>query len=116
MAFLYMGLAVHLLEEGCTFPASYPPTPHLIASTGAILCYTTNGTTPATNGSTGCTTGTLYSAAVSVAASETLKAVAGGTGFLDSSVSSAAYTINGAAIPPSAFSGVSSFSGSSSIH
>ena len=64
------------------------------SSGGAIICYTITGTTPATNGSTGCTTGTLYSTAVSVPVSETLKAVAGGTGFIDSSVGSAAYVIN----------------------
>jgi Glycosyl hydrolases family 16/Chitobiase/beta-hexosaminidase C-terminal domain len=59
----------------------------------AIICYTTNGTTPATNGTTGCTTGTKYTTAVSVATSETLKAVAGGTGFADSPVGSAVYVI-----------------------
>ena len=64
------------------------------SSGGAIICFTTTGSTPATNGSTGCTTGTLYSAAVSVPVSETVKAVAGGTGFLDSGVGSAAYVIN----------------------
>jgi hypothetical protein len=63
-------------------------------SSGAILCYTTNGATPATNGATGCTTGTLYSGAVAVATSQTVKAVAGGTGYTDSSVGSAAYVIN----------------------
>lgn len=61
-------------------------------SSGAIICYNTTGS-PATNGTTGCSTGTLYSGAVSVASSETLFAAAGGTGFTDSSVGSAAYTI-----------------------
>jgi hypothetical protein len=69
------------------------------SSGGAIMCYTTNGSTPATNGTTGCTTGTLFSGAISVAASETIKAVAGGTGYLDSSVGSAAYTITTTATP-----------------
>ena len=64
------------------------------SSSGAVICYTSNGSTPATNGSTGCTTGTLYSSAVSVSTSETVKAIAGGTGYPDSSVGSAAYTIN----------------------
>jgi hypothetical protein len=63
-------------------------------ASGGVICYTTNGTTPATNGSSGCTTGTLYTTAVSVATSETVKAIAGGTGFLDGSVGSAAYVIN----------------------
>ena len=61
-------------------------------SAGAIICYNTTGA-PSTNGSTGCNVGTLYSGAVSVAASETLYAVAGGTGYSDSSVGSAVYSI-----------------------
>jgi hypothetical protein len=69
------------------------------SSSGAIMCYTTNGATPATNGTTGCATGTLYSSAISVAASETIKAVAGGTGYTDSAVGSAAYTITTTAAP-----------------
>lgn len=67
------------------------------SSFGAVICYTTNGATPATNGGTGCNTGTLYSSTVSVATSETLKAVAGGTGYSDSSVSSASYVVSSSA-------------------
>jgi hypothetical protein len=63
------------------------------SSGSAIICYNTTGS-PATNGSTGCTTGTLYTGLVSVSSSETLYAVAGGTGYTDSSVGSAAYVIN----------------------
>jgi hypothetical protein len=65
----------------------------LTAVHGGVICYNTTGS-PATNGSTGCTTGTLYSAPVTVSSNETLYAVAGGTGFTDSAVNSAAYTIN----------------------
>lgn len=61
-------------------------------SSGAIICYSAT-TTPATNGTTGCTTGTLYTGPVSVPSSETLHAVAGGTGFSDSSPGTAAYVI-----------------------
>lgn len=61
-------------------------------SAGAIICYNTTGS-PATNGTTGCSAGTLYSGPVSVASNETLFAVAGGTGFSDSSIGSAAYVI-----------------------
>jgi hypothetical protein len=64
------------------------------ASTGGVICYNTTGS-PATNGTTGCTTGTLYTGTVSVASTETLYAVAGGTGYMDSAVGSAAYTISG---------------------
>jgi hypothetical protein len=62
------------------------------SSSGAIICYNTTGS-PATDGTTGCTTGTLYTSPVTVSASETLYAVAGGTGYTDSAVGSAAYTI-----------------------
>jgi hypothetical protein len=65
----------------------------LSTTAGTVICYNTTGS-PATNGSTGCTSGTQYTGPVSVPSSETLYAVAGGTGYTDSSVSSAAYTIN----------------------
>jgi hypothetical protein len=58
------------------------------------MCYTTDGTTPVTNTTTGCTHGTLYGGAIAVSSSETIKGVAGGTGYTDSTVGSAAYTIN----------------------
>jgi hypothetical protein len=67
---------------------------------GAIKCYTTNGSAPATNGSTGCSAGSLYSSPVTVSASLTLKAVAGGTGLTDSVIGSAAYTIQTALAAP----------------
>lgn len=60
---------------------------------GATLCYTIDGTTPTANGSGTCTHGTTYSVAVSVAVSLTLKAVGSESGFTDSTVGSATYTI-----------------------
>ncbi len=65
------------------------------SSAGAIKCYTVNGMNPQTNGTSGCLVGTLYSAPVSIAATTTLKAVAGGTGFSDSAVTSGLYIITG---------------------
>lgn len=70
-------------------------------SSGTVICYTTNGTTPATNGTTGCTTGTKFVSAVSVGVNETIKAIAGGTGLVDSTVGSAVYVINTVATPAS---------------
>ena len=58
-----------------------------------VMCYTTNGITPATNGASGCTTGTVYTTTISVSSTETIKAIAGGTGWTDSSVASGLYTI-----------------------
>jgi len=57
------------------------------ASSGISIRYTTDGSTP------GETTGTLYAGAVSISSTTTLKAIAYGTGFTDSSVSSVTYTI-----------------------
>lgn len=71
------------------------------ASAGAIMCWTLDGSTPATNGTTGCANGTLYSGAISISVSETLKVVGGGTGYLDGSVVSYAYVISGGATVPS---------------
>ena len=65
----------------------------LNAAQGGVICYNTTGS-PATNGSTGCTTGTKYTGPVTVSSNETLYAIAGGTGFTDSAVGSAAYVIN----------------------
>jgi len=78
----------------CT-PTSGTPTLSVTCSlgaTGSVMCYSTS-TTPATNGSTGCTTGTLYSTAISVTVNPTtLKVIAGGTGYTDSAVASYTYT------------------------
>jgi hypothetical protein len=66
-------------------------------SPGAILCYNFTGA-PATNGATGCAVGsTLYTTPVYVNVTETLYAVAGGTGYIDSSVGSASYVLQGSA-------------------
>jgi hypothetical protein len=58
------------------------------ATTGASIRYTTNGTTPTA------TTGTLYSAPVSISATTTLRAIAYKSGMTDSSVTVATYTIS----------------------
>lgn len=83
------------------------------SSAGAAMCYTTDGSSPSTNGSSGCAHGTLYSSAIVVSASETVKAVAGGTGYTDSSVGSATYTIK--ATTPSFSPGAGTYSGSQSV-
>jgi hypothetical protein len=69
------------------------------ASSGAVICYNTTGS-PVTNGSSGCATGTLYAGPVTISSSETLYAVAGGTGYKDSSVGSASYVIQSSVATP----------------
>jgi hypothetical protein len=46
-------------------------------NSSAIVCYTTNGTTPTVTSAASCGNGTLYTTALSVSASETITAVAG---------------------------------------
>src|SRR6266404_826592 len=67
------------------------------ATTGATIFYTIDGTTPATSvgGSTA-----QYSSAISVTASETIKAIATAPGYSASAVASATYTIQSQAAAP----------------
>jgi hypothetical protein len=58
------------------------------ATPGAAIRYTTNGTSPTS------TSGTLYTGPISVAVTETVKAIAYEGGLSDSAVSTAAYTIS----------------------
>ncbi len=62
------------------------------ASSGSVICYNTTGN-PKPNGSTGCTSGTLYTGPVTISSSQTLYAVAGGSGYGNSPVASANYVI-----------------------
>ena len=57
------------------------------STSGATIYYTTNGTTPTTSS-------TKYTAPITVSSTETVKAIAVATGFSQSAVGSAAYTIN----------------------
>ena len=66
------------------------------ATTGATIYYTTNGTTPTTSSS-------VYSAPITVSATETLKAIAVESGYTNSQAASASYTIS-AGLPAPTFS------------
>jgi Chitobiase/beta-hexosaminidase C-terminal domain len=72
------------------------------ASSGAIMCYTTNGATPVTNGGSACSVGTLYATSILVSGSETVTIVAGGAGFSDSSAAVYTYIIQPAISAPAA--------------
>ena len=58
------------------------------ATSGATIRYTTNGTNPTA------TTGTVYSGAITVSSTQTIKAIAYKSCYNNSSVATAAYTIN----------------------
>jgi N-acetylneuraminic acid mutarotase len=60
---------------------------------GAIIYYTTNETTPTTGSS-------VYSSAITVSSTETIEAIAAATGYTNSAVASAAYTISPLAATP----------------
>ena len=91
-----------------------PQTIAIAATTGSVICYNTTGS-PATDGASGCTSGTLYTGPVSVATSQTLYAVSGGTSYSDSTVGTAAYTINGPASTPVFSPGSGAYAGSQNV-
>jgi hypothetical protein len=63
------------------------------ATAGAIIYYTTNGSTPTASSNT-------YSSAISVTAAETIKAIAVASGYSNSAVASASYTFTLSAATP----------------
>ena len=63
------------------------------ATGGATICFTSDGSEPTADGNGACTHGITYTAAVVVASSATVKAIASAAGYSDSAVASAAYTI-----------------------
>jgi len=67
------------------------------STAGTTIYYTTNGTTPTTSSS-------IYSGSITVSASETLEAIAVETGYTNSPVTTATYTIAPAALPAPTFS------------
>jgi Chitobiase/beta-hexosaminidase C-terminal domain len=64
------------------------------STSGATICFTTDGSTPTANGAGVCTHGSTYSASIAVPVSMTVKAIASETGYTDSAAASAVFTIN----------------------
>lgn len=60
----------------------------------SILCYSTDGSTPACDATPSCTTGNLYSSAVNIAATATLRAIGCRSGYTNSTVTAGTYTID----------------------
>jgi hypothetical protein len=89
---------------------TYPSPQSVTISTstaGATKCYTADGTNPTANGAGTCTHGTTYSSPVSVAGTETLKAIGSKSGDTDSLVGTAGYILQGSAptFSPASYTG-----------
>lgn len=64
------------------------------ATSGAVYCFTTDGSTPTTNGGGICTHGATYSGPITVALSLTLKVIGTKSGSTDSGILTSPYIIN----------------------
>ena len=75
-----------------------------------VVCYTTNGTTPATNGDGAtCATGTAFTtstANVTVSSTQTIKAIAGTSTVADSQINQQPFTVTGGPPPPAPGTGL----------
>ena len=86
-AYTFAALAPVFTPKAGTFTSAQSVT-MTDATPGAVIYYTTDGTAPSTSSN-------LYRGAVSVATTETLKAIAVAKGYSNSAVATAAYTISG---------------------
>lgn len=116
--------AVYTINGGAVAPTASPtagaygPTQNVVLSSGtsgAHICFTTDGTTPTGDGAGNCTHGTQYTTAVSVSVSLTLKAMTTKLGWIDSGVSSFVYTINGSVATPTYLPVAGTYSVSQSV-
>ena len=84
------------------------------ASSGVLLCYTTDGSDPTCDTTPTCTTGAAYAAAIPVSATTTLKAIACKAGTASSSIRTGLYTIDTTA--PGAVASLNAVAGDTQIN
>jgi hypothetical protein len=84
-------------------------------TSGATICWTNDGSTPAASTPGTCSHGTTYSGPISVPASITLKALATKSGDVNSGVVTSAYVITAPATPKVTISGTATISGGATI-
>lgn len=108
------GVAVPLILPN---PGPYT-TPQTITitttTTGATICYTTDGSTPTANGAGTCTHGTTYSTGFSLTVPGTVKAIGSKSGLADSGVATNGYTLVGPGVP-TGIQGGGSITGGASV-
>jgi hypothetical protein len=111
-----LATAVYTIETQVTAPSFFPAagsfsTPQTVTlsttTPGATIYYTT-GSTPPTKSST------LYTGPITVSSSQAIQAIAAESGYFDSNVSSATYTLVGVGNPAPVISSVSPNSGTQS--
>ena len=101
---IYTPATVTTAAAGTTASPVFNPAPGMFgtdqnltmtsATSSALICYTSNGATPACNATPVCTTGLEYSIAVIVSSTATYKAIACKSGYTNSAETSGSYTID----------------------
>jgi hypothetical protein len=104
-----IGSAAYVINGTVATPTFSPVAGTYIAAQTVTISSTTSGTTIyyTTNGTTPTTSSTQYTAPITVSVSETVKALAVKTGYTNSAIGSAAYTIN----PPPAITTIAGVQG-----
>ncbi len=85
------------------------------SSSGAVICYTTDGSTPTATTPGTCTHGTKYSAAFNVSSTTTVNAIATLSGDNNSALLTSVYTISSSVATPTASPGAGNFTSAQTV-